>query len=150
MNPPYTGQCLCGQAEYRVTEAPLTIYACHCTDCQKRSGSAFGLSMWVNRAALEVTHGEAALVSAATADGRIRNYRVCSRCTTRLWTERQDRDIAIVRAGTLSNTSWLRPVAHLWTRSAQPWFIFPEGVARYETQPQDFRELMALWRKAHE
>jgi hypothetical protein len=148
MNPPYTGQCLCGHTEYQVTEAPLTVYACHCTDCQKRSGSAFGLSMWVRRTALAVTNGEAALFSTTTADGRVRNYRVCSRCTTRLWSEPQNRDIAVVRAGTLSNTSWLRPVAHLWTRSAQPWFPFSEGVPRYETQPQDPTELVALWRKS--
>jgi hypothetical protein len=150
MKPPYSGQCLCGHTEYRVTEAPLTVYACHCTDCQKRSGSAFGLSMWVRRSALEVTNGEAALLSTKTPDGRLRNYRICSRCATRLWGEPQNRDIAVVRAGTLNDTSWLRPVAHLWTRSAQPWFVFPEGAARYETQPQDLRELAVLWRKSHQ
>jgi hypothetical protein len=58
--PPYPGRCLCGAVRYRVTEEPLTLYACHCTDCQKRSGSAFGLSMWVRRAAIEATRGEAA------------------------------------------------------------------------------------------
>jgi len=150
MKPPFTGQCMCGHTEYRVTEAPLTVYACHCTDCQKRSGSAFGLSMWVHRNALEVIKGEATLLTTTTSDGGIRNYRICSGCTTRLWSESRNRDIAIVRAGTLNNTSWVRPIAHLWTRSAQPWFTFPEGVTRYETQPQDFGELAALWRKSQD
>lgn len=96
------------------------IYACHCTDCQKRSGSAFGLSMWVRRTDIEVTKGEAA----------------------RLWSEPQKhREFAIVRPGTLDDRSWLRPAAHLWTRSAQPWFVFPEGVPRYETQPESIFEL---------
>ena len=31
-----------------------------------------------------------------------------------------------VRAGTLDDTSWLRPTAHFWTRSAQPWVALPE------------------------
>jgi hypothetical protein len=150
MGPPYIGQCVCGQAEYRVTEAPLTIYACHCTDCQKRSGSAFGISMWVHRTALEITKGEATLVTAPAPDGRPRNYRICGRCATRLWGESKNRDIFIVRAGTLTDTSWLRPVAHLWTRSAQRWFVFPEDVVRFETQPEDLRELVALWRKSRE
>ena len=52
----------------------------------------------------------------------------------------------MIRAGTLDDTSWLRPHAHLWTRSAQPWFAFPEGVPRYETQPKDFLELLRLGR----
>jgi len=42
-----------------------------------------------------------------------------------------------LRAGTLDDTSWLRPTVHFWTRSAQPWIILPEGDTRFETQPVD-------------
>lgn len=106
---PYTGRCFCEATRFRVNAEPLTLYACHCTDCQKRTGSAFALSLWVPRAAVEATMGEPVA-----------------------------RDLK-------GDTSWLRPVAHLWTRSAQPWFAFPEGVAKYTTQPGDFSELFRLW-----
>ena len=140
--PPYAGRCLCGATVYRVTAEPLLVYACHCTDCQKRSGSAFGLSMWVRRTDIEVTKGEAATHVSTTEDGRVRHGRICATCGTRLWSEPQKhREFAIVRAGTLDDRSWLRPAAHLWTRSAQPWFVFPEGVPRYETQPRNIFEL---------
>jgi len=140
---PYSGRCLCGATRYRIGEAPLIVYACHCTDCQKRSGSAFGLSMWVRRAALELTQGEATLNVSATEDGRARHTRVCAKCLTRLWSEPQTRpEIAVVRPGTLDDTSWLRPQAHIWTRSAQPWFAFPEGVPRHETQPASLLDLL--------
>jgi len=33
---PYTGRCLCDATRYRVTEEPLTLFACHCTDCGTR------------------------------------------------------------------------------------------------------------------
>ena len=55
---PYLGHCLCGAVAYRLTGEPLTFYACHCTDCQRRTGAAFALSMIVRRAALELTRGE--------------------------------------------------------------------------------------------
>jgi hypothetical protein len=42
-----------------------------------------------------------------------------------------------VRAGTLDDTSRLRPTAHFWTRSAQPWVALPDGGTRFETQPAD-------------
>ena len=45
--------------------------------------------------------------------------------------------IRIVRGGTLDNTSWLKPTAHFWTRSAQAWVQLPEGATLYETQPND-------------
>ena len=145
---PYTGRCFCEATRFRISAEPLTLYACHCTDCQKRSGSAFGLSLWVPRAAIEVTSGEPALQVLKGADGRSRPGRSCAQCGARLWSEPEKRPtLAIVRAGTLDDTAWLRPVAHVWTRSAQPWFAIPQSVARYATQPDDFSELVQLWRE---
>jgi hypothetical protein len=42
-----------------------------------------------------------------------------------------------VRAGTLDDTSWLRPTRHIWTRSKQPWVIFAEGDETFEGEPPD-------------
>ena len=41
-------------------------------------------------------------------------------------------------------------IAHQFVRSALPWFVFPEGVARYETTPDDPAELVGLWREARQ
>jgi hypothetical protein len=106
--------------------------------------------MWVRRSTLEVTKGEASAFSTTPADGRKRDYWSCGHCNTRLWGQARNPDILVVRAGTLHDTSWLRPVAHLWMRSAQPWFVLPPTATRYETQPEDMRELAALWRKSQE
>ena len=148
---PCTGQCLCGATQYRVTEEPIMVYACHCTDCQKRSGSAFGLSVWVPRAAIEVTKGSPERHVVRSAEGREQHARVCGQCQTRLWSEPARRpEVGILRGGTLDDRSWVQPVAHIWTRSAQPWFVFPEGTARYDVQPADMGEVAALWRKHRE
>ena len=147
----YTGRCLCGSTQYRVSAEPIMVYACHCTDCQKRSGASFGLSVWVPRAAIEVTKGTAEAHTSATAEGRVQHLRMCGDCRTRLWSEPVKRpDIGIVRGGTLDDTSWLQPVAHIWARSAQPWFVFPEGIKRYDVQPTSMDEIAELWRKYRE
>jgi len=144
--PPYNGRCFCEATRFRINAEPLTLYACHCTDCQKRTGSAFVLSLWVPRKAVEVTFGEAMERDLKGPDGKRRPGRHCPHCAARLWSEPEKRpELAVVRAGILDDTSWLRPVAHIWTRSAQPWFIFPEGVPQYATQPGDFTELIRLW-----
>ena len=143
MPAPYSGRCLCGRVRYRLTQEPLVTYACHCTDCQKRTGAAFGLSMWVRRAAIELTQGEPVLNVSSTEDGRERHTRVCGACLIRLWSEPQKRpEIAVVRPGTLDDTSWVRPQLHIWTRSAQPWFEFPPAVPRHETQPANLMDLL--------
>jgi hypothetical protein len=40
-----------------------------------------------------------------------------------------------VRAGTLDDASWLRPTAHFWTRSKQPWVVLPDGDQIFDAQP---------------
>ena len=147
MPAPYTGGCLCGEVRYVVSGEPLTLYACHCTDCQHRTGTAFALSMVVSRKSFEVQKGKPVHYSVKLADGRTKTGQVCPTCSTRVWGEPVKLpDMVIVQPGTLDDTSWLRPVAHIWTRSAQPWFPFPEGVARYEAQPPP-GELAKLWRE---
>lgn len=39
--PEWTGGCLCGTIKYRATADPVRQLACHCTTCQRVSGSAF-------------------------------------------------------------------------------------------------------------
>lgn len=147
MTAPYSGQCLCGSVRYRVSAEPLTVYACHCTDCQRRTGSAFALSMIVRRSSLEVLAGETSRYSAALPDGRTKSGRMCPLCGTRLWGEPAASPATVViQPGTLDQPTDLAPVAHQWTRSAQPWMVFPPGAVLFETQPEDRTELIDLWK----
>jgi hypothetical protein len=150
MGAPYTGQCLCGAVRYRVNDEPLTYYACHCADCQRRTGSAFGLSLIVKRSAVELLQGEPVPYSADLHDGRNKSGRMCASCGTRVWGEpRKNNAVLVVQPGTLDPGHGLVPVAHQWLREAQPWMVLPEGVARYDTHPADPAELSRLWRAAH-
>jgi hypothetical protein len=47
-----------------------------------------------------------------------------------------------VRAGTLDDTSWLRPTVHFWTRIKQPWVALPKGDQSFETQPADLQAFL--------
>jgi len=145
MPAPYTGGCLCGAVRYRLDGEPLTFYACHCTDCQRRTGTGFALSMVVERKSLQLEQGKPVHYAVKLADGRSKTGVVCAACNSRLWGEPAKLpDIAIIQPGTLDDTSWLRPVAHIWTRSAQPWFQFPKDAVLFEGQPAP-GELRKIW-----
>jgi hypothetical protein len=129
---------------------PLTLYACHCTDCQRRSGGALLLSMWVHRASLEVLEGTPKLVSSIANDARERKNQVCPVCEVRLWSEPVHRPtLAVLRPGTLHQAKDFQPIAHQFVRSALPWFVFPQGVKLYQAAPEDPAELVRLWREAN-
>ncbi len=143
---PLGGGCQCGTCRYVVRELPLTIYACHCTECRRQSGSAFGMSMPVPRSGFTVTAGTPTTWRRTAASGRAVACLFCPRCGTR-FAHLPTRNAAVVnvKPGTLDDTRWVRPVGHLWTRSAEAWVTIPPGVLAYEDQPVDFDALYAAW-----
>ena len=146
MPPPYSGGCLCGAIRYRLTDEPLTLYACHCTDCQRESGSSFGLTMVMSRTALDLLQGNPQRFAVTLADGRQKNGAFCGACATRVWGEPvQFPQVVNVEPGTLDDTTWLRPIAHIWTRSAQPWVVIPPNTLSFAEQPPDAMTLVNAW-----
>jgi hypothetical protein len=41
------GGCACGEIRYKLTASPLIVHACHCRDCQRLTGSAFVINIWI-------------------------------------------------------------------------------------------------------
>lgn len=147
MPTPYDGGCACGKIRYQLTEEPLTLYACHCTECQRQTGTAFGLSMIILRSALQLLQGQPRDYEATVPGGSPpRRGKFCDACATRLWSEpARFPEVLVLRPGTLDDTSWLDPVAHIWMRSAQPWVVLPADAQTFDTQPEDPLALINLW-----
>jgi hypothetical protein len=140
------GGCQCRAVRYRISGEPLTVYVCHCTDCQRRSGSAFGMSMIVRKEQFEILAGTPRVYDFVEASGRRRRGAFCERCAIRLWGESmQHPDLVYVRPGSLDDTSGLEPVAHMWARSAQPWVVIPDGVLQFPQQPDDMTLLVRAY-----
>ncbi len=149
MRLPLTGGCQCGAVRYAIAAAPLTLYACHCSDCQRQTGSAFALSLMVPRAAVLITQGTPAAwqrPGSHTSSGTPAECLFCPACGARLYhLPSRNPAMAVVKPGTLGDTSWLEPVGHIWTRSAQPWVSFAAGTLLYEGQPPDLAALGEAW-----
>jgi hypothetical protein len=144
---PRSGGCVCGATRYQLTADPVTLYACHCTDCQKATGTSFALSMIVNRESIVVVQGEPKLDACRLDDGREKHSFGCPACNTALWGAPVEfPNLLNLEPGTLDDTSWFRPAGHIWTRSAQTWFAIPEGVLRYDQQPDDMLPLIRAWK----
>jgi len=139
------GGCNCGAVRYRVGSEPLTAYICHCHLCQKRTGSAFSLSMILRTGAIEITAGAPERTERVLPDGRINASFICAACHSRIWTHRQGGPTVNLRAGTLDDTSQVRPAAQIWTSSAQPWALVSGDILSFEEQPADFGPILAAW-----
>ncbi|HWF53917.1 MAG TPA: GFA family protein [Solirubrobacteraceae bacterium] len=117
------GHCLCGNISYTCSEEPVTTFLCHCTDCQRGSGSAFSVVIGVDLDALTVTGdtlGSYTTVGEDTKQEVVRQF--CTNCGSPLISlPEATPDMAFIKGGTLNDHSWLEPEMELWARSAHPY-----------------------------
>ncbi|MHA6289016.1 GFA family protein [Maricaulis sp. CAU 1757] len=146
MKLPLRGGCQCGQVRYEITENPLTLYACHCANCQLQSSSAFGLSMLVPRDGFRILKGGMAVFEIATDGKKTKMGQFCGHCGTRIANDTEGKPSLSVKAGTLDAREDLRPVGHIWVKSAQSWMIFHADDLIYAEAPDDgYFALMERW-----
>jgi hypothetical protein len=82
-----TGRCQCSEVCYESMEESISLYVCHCRECQKQSASAFGITLEVPRKGFRVTQGTPTYWSRATDSGRELKCVFCPTCGSRLWHE---------------------------------------------------------------
>src|SRR5215470_16223826 len=94
------GGCSCGKVRYELLAAPIRVHCCHCTDCQRHTGSAFVLNALIETSAIRmIRHGalEAVPVPREYAPHDI--YR-CAKCKVAVWSDYGGRpQIRFVRVG---------------------------------------------------
>jgi hypothetical protein len=142
---PLTGGCHCGAVRYELAAPPLMIYNCHCTNCQKITGSAFVVSATVPEAAFAFTKGVPKTVEWTSDAGNQRFGWFCGDCGSRI-AHGQTPSIGFLslRAGTFDDTSWVEPVGDIWTKSAQSWVTL--GKLTDKGQPKDYSAFVEAYR----
>jgi hypothetical protein len=121
------GTCTCGTIHYRLTARPLFVHACHCTWCQRESGTAFALNAMIETAHVERLAGEPLEVTTPSNSGKGQIIARCPTCHVALWSHYAGagRKVSFVRVGTLENPGQCPPDIHIFTASRQPWLHLP-------------------------
>jgi hypothetical protein len=130
------GGCLCGAVRYRVKGSPLRGSACHCTTCQRRTGSAFGYGAYFREEDVEfVKDGERRSYEHRSDEtGRWLRFEFCVVCGTQLtWTVEASPGLRAIGIGTLDDPKSVVIKRFGWFRSAQPWIVPPRDFEIYET-----------------
>lgn len=137
------GHCTCGAVSYRLTRKPLFTHCCHCTWCQRETGSAFALNAMIETECLDVT-GQVEEIVTPSASGKGQTIARCPSCKVALYSHYAGagRLIAFVRVGTMVDP--IPPDIHIFTSTRQPWLtlddhvpVLPEYYDRKAHWPQD-------------
>ncbi len=139
----YSGGCQCGAIRFTINSAPRLAYCCHCTDCQKQASSAFGISVWFRADDFVLNSGSLSRWDTLADSGNVKECVFCPDCGTRIYHGDIEKfEIISVKGGTLDDIQRIRPIAHIWTRSALPW-VRKNLVSEqcFDTVPQSFEAL---------
>lgn len=143
LNLPLDGACRCGRVKIRISAPPMLTMACHCTGCQRMSGSAYSLSAAIPAEGFAVTEGEPVVAGASAEAG----HHFCPDCMTWMFTRPAGFDFFVnVRPTMLEETGWYSPFIETYTSEKLAWAQTP-AVHSYEKFPpmEDYERLIGAY-----
>jgi hypothetical protein len=129
------GGCLCGKVRYAAEAEPIFVGVCHCTNCQKGSGTAFNAVVAVPKPALSLT-GTLSTYEGRGDTGNAIYKRFCPECGSPVAEEAAIMaDVVMIPVGTLDDPSAVQPTMQIYCDSAQPWALLEGGIQRFPKMP---------------
>src|SRR5262245_40373940 len=148
------GGCACGAVRYEIAADPIFVNNCHCTLCQKQTGSTSVVNLFVEGEHLTQLSGETTRHVVKAGSGGDHEIVRCANCGTAMWSfyPRLGELGAGVRAGTLDDPGAVTPDAAIFVADRMPWVTLPEGIPQFDKTydpsqllpPERFARLKAL------
>lgn len=130
-----TAACSCGNLQMICEGEPKLVLACHCLDCQRRTGSAFGVGAYFRQSQLTPS-GNSKTFTRDGQDGRKLHARFCPECGTTVWWELDIlpgyRGVAV---GAFADPNFPAPTRSVWEQSRHGWLDFTHKPMPHERQP---------------
>ena len=128
------GSCACGKVTVSGNAEPIFSGVCHCTSCQRATGSAFNSVVAVPEAAVTIS-GPITQFDGVGDSGKATHRRFCPVCGTSIaLTADIMPGVVMLPTGTLDDSSWLKPAMQIYCDSAQPWAVLP-GLQSFPKMP---------------
>jgi hypothetical protein len=127
--------CCCGALRAEVTGEPVYVGACHCTECQRRTGSAFGVGTLFPKAQVRIEGPSKVYVRGSDAGQKIENH-FCPDCgSTVFWYAELYPDMVGIAFGMFADPSMPWPSVSVWETTRHPWVTFDHQLDRFTVQP---------------
>jgi hypothetical protein len=138
-DPMLTGGCACGGVRFELTEAPKWAGYCHCTRCQKRTGTAASAQARIDTRTFRLLEGEELVKGWRHPDGGFEKC-FCVECGSHLFSRDPDGSPHMsIRMSAFDGDPGVRPSWRTFVAYAAPWEPIPDdGLERYaENKPRD-------------
>ena len=128
---PLSGGCLCGGVRYEVTAPPASAGYCHCTRCQRRTGTAASAQARLAAGSFRLLSGAELVHEYQSPHGFAKCF--CSNCGSALWSkDAGSGEVMSVRLGTFDAGHGIRPQFRAFVTYAAEWEPIPDdGLERF-------------------
>jgi hypothetical protein len=134
---PVKGSCLCGSITFESEAAPVLTGICDCPRCRKQGGGAFSINLAVPRASLRIEGRTLKTFNDLAESGQPVQRLFCGNCGSPIVSYSEGLPgVAFIKAGTLDDTSWIRPTMEIWCETAQPWVPVEPSRTRLDRNPR--------------
>ncbi|WP_207063517.1 GFA family protein [Motiliproteus sp. SC1-56] len=124
------GSCLCGGVRYEYEGALGPIAMCHCSQCRRAQGSAYGTNSAIQAAEFRIVSGQALVKEYESRPGKKRAF--CGECGSPLYSRLDSKpELLRLRIGTLETPIDIKPSYHIYASSAAEWYEFKDDLPRY-------------------
>ena len=131
-----TGGCLCGQIKIEIAAEPVMAVHCHCTDCQKTSGSGHTEHLLFPKAATKIS-GKVSEYRSKADSGNTKTGAFCPNCGSPVYgTSSGFPDMLTVRAGTLDDPGIFRPQMAVYAVRRPKWDYMDPALPSVDRMPQ--------------
>jgi hypothetical protein len=129
------GGCRCGKILLKISAAPRMMAECHCSDCQKATGTGHAALAFFNQNDVNI-RGEAKGHTVTTDSGNQSTRYFCPDCGSRLYGRNSGRPTIIsIAVGCLEDHSWYSPGAVVFTKRRQYWDLTSTEIPNFEAMP---------------
>jgi hypothetical protein len=135
--PAATGRCLCGGVRFALSEPPTAAGYCHCTRCQRRTGTSQSAQARIDASTFALLSGEELLKWWRHEEGGFAKG-FCAECGAHLFSRSPDGAQMSVRLSAFDEDPGVRPQWRTFVNYAAPWEPIPDdGLERYpEAKPR--------------
>lgn len=142
MTETFEGGCACGAVRYRLASRPMFVNCCHCTECQRQTGSAFVINAIIETDRIQLLAGKPEPVAVPTGSGNPHDIYRCPKCQGAVWSDYGRRPkLRFVRVATLDEPGRLPPEAFIYLGTKLPWVQLPGNIPAFE----EYYDLKTLW-----
>jgi hypothetical protein len=137
--PSTTGSCLCGGVRFELSEPPTAAYYCHCTRCQKRTGTSSSAQARIDGGTFRLVAGEELVKGWRHPDGGFEKF-FCAECGAHLFSRNPDDPSQMsVRMSAFDGDPGVRPSGRTYVAYAASWEPIPDdGLERWPESKPDF------------